>query len=128
MEDLLHVVQVNHALDDGEQNLCLLIGLKSLLLLVQLVEERTILEVLSNEGVLIGSDAHAHVKHDIGVFQVTDDLELLHEVLFVPVLASLQVILDSDQLANVFAFVDLTEAAFTNQLQLLDVFFPYQEV
>jgi hypothetical protein len=45
-----------------------------------------------------------------------------------PVLASLQVILDSYQLANILPLVDLTETPLADQLQLLNVFLSYQKI
>ena len=122
MQDLLHVVEVDHALDDIEQDLFLLFLREFLLLFVQLVEQRTIFKVFCDEGVLVGGDAHPHVEHNIGVFEVADDLQLLHEVLLVSVLPRLQVVLYRDQLTHVLPLVYLTETSLSDQLQLLDVF------
>ena len=128
MQNLLHVVEVDHALDDIEQDFVLLGGGEFLLLFVELVEQRAIFQVFGDEGVLVGGDAHAHVEHDVGVFEVADDLQLLHEVLLVAVLARLQVVLYRDRLPHVLTLVDLTETALPNQLQLLDVLLADQEI
>lgn len=89
VQDLLHVVQVDHALNDVEQNLHLLFGTKPPLLTVQLVEQAPVLQVLGDKSVLVSSDTHAHIKHDVGMFQVAYYLQFLHEVLLVPVLPRL---------------------------------------
>jgi hypothetical protein len=128
VQNLLHVVQIDHPLDNSKQNLGLFDRGKLLLFLMELVEEGPILKVLRDKGVLIGSDTHAHIKYDIGVFEVTDDLQFLHEVLLVAVLASLEVVLDGDQLPHVLPLVHLPEPALPDQLQLLYVLLPDQEV
>lgn len=60
-------MQVDHALDDIKEDFDLLIASELLLLFVELVEEAAVLQVLSDEGVLVGSDAHPHVEHDVGM-------------------------------------------------------------
>lgn len=52
-----------------------------LLLFVELVKETAVLEVFSNESVFVCCDADAHVQYDVWMLQVTDYLELFHEVL-----------------------------------------------
>jgi hypothetical protein len=116
VQDLLHIVEVDHALDDGKQHLRLLFRVEALPLLVELVEERPVLEVLCDERVLVGGYAHPHVEDDVGVLQITDDLQLLHEVFLVTVLPRLQVVLYCDQLAHVLTLIDLPESALADQL------------
>lgn len=128
MQNLLHVVEVDHALDDIEEDFVLFCGGEFLLLFVELVEQGAVFQVFSDEGVLVGGDAHAHVEHDVGMFEVADDLQLLHEVLLVAVLARLQVVLYCDRLPYVLTLVNLTETALPNQLQLLDVLLTDQEI
>ena len=81
---------------------------------MQLIEKRAILQVFSDERILIGCDTHTHIKDNIGMLKITDDHKFFHEVLFMTVLSSLQVILDGYQLTNVLSLIDLTETALTD--------------
>jgi hypothetical protein len=114
VQDLLHVVEVDHPFHDIEQNLDLLKGGKLLLFLVQLVKKTPILQILGNQCVLAGSDAHPHVKYYVRMLQVTNNLQFLHEVLLVSVLACLQVVLDCNQLPYIFSFVDFPKTTLSN--------------
>jgi hypothetical protein len=128
VEQVFHVVEVDHPFDDLVGDLYLFDLGELLVLFVELVEEAAVFEVLGDEDELVGRDADAHVEHDVGVLQVADDHHLLHEVLFVVVFAGLHVVFDGDLLADVLPFVDFAVAAFSDQLKFLQIFFFYEEL
>lgn len=74
MEDFLHIVKVNHTLDDIKQDLYLLEWREFLLLFVELVEKTAILEVFSDESILVCGDTHAHIQYNVRMLEVTYDL------------------------------------------------------
>lgn len=121
-------MEVDHALDDFVGDLNLFHFGELLALFVELIEEAAVLEVLSHEDELVGRDADAHVEHDVGVLQVADDHDFLHEVLFVVVLARFHIVFDGDLLTDVLALVDFAVAALSDELQLLQVLFLNQEL
>lgn len=55
------------------------------------------------------------------MFEIADDLQFFHEVLLMPMLASLQIILNCNQLADVLSLVNLAKPSLTDQLQFLYV-------
>lgn len=122
MKDLLHVVQIHHTLHDVVSDRHLLTLSKLLLLFVKLVEETTIFEVFSDESILVGSDANTHVEDNVRMLEVADDIQLLHKILLVLVLACFNIILNGYLLPYIFALVNLTKPTLSNQLDVLNVF------
>lgn len=89
MQDLFHIVQVNHALNDGKKNLYLLLTSEMLLFLMELIKKTAIFKIFSDESVLAGSNAHSHVEDYVWMLQIRNYLQLLHEILLMPVLSCL---------------------------------------
>jgi hypothetical protein len=125
---VFHVVEIDHSLYDFVAYFYFFHFVEFLVLFVELVEEAAIIEVLGHEDELVGSDADSHVKDDVGVLEVADDHQLLHEVLLVLVPLGLHVVLYRDQLPDVLPLVNLSIPSFPDHLQLLDVLFLYQEL
>ena len=67
MQNLLHVVQVYHALNYAKGDVELLLLVEVALLAMNLVEKATVLHVLSYKDVFFSGDAHAHIEDNVRV-------------------------------------------------------------
>ena len=121
MQDALHVMQVHHSFHNFIGDLDLLVFVELLMFFVELVEETPVVEVLRHQNELISCDADTHVEDDVGMFQVTDDHQLLHEVLLMSMSFGLHIVFYCDQLTDVLPLIDFPIPALSDQLQLLDV-------
>lgn len=65
MDDVFHVVKVNHSVHDIIDYLNFLVRGEFLLLFVELVEQTSVLHILSNQGVFIGSYTHSHIEDNV---------------------------------------------------------------
>ncbi len=116
MHDIFHVMEINHSLYDVINDFVGFFFCEYFFFLVKLVEETTVFEVFSDELVLISGDTDAHVEDDIGVFEATEDLELLKKVLLILVFPCLDVIFNSYWTRHVLAFVHFTVSTFADKL------------
>jgi hypothetical protein len=127
MQYLFHVMQIDHTLHNIIGDRHLLDLSKFLLLFVKLVKKTTIFKIFSDKCIFISSNANAHIKNDVWMLEIADDLQLLHEILSVMMLASFYVIFNCYLLAYIFTLIDFTEPALTNQLDIFNVLLLYDK-
>ncbi len=71
MQDVFHVVKINHSLDNVVDDVKDLLFCELFFGLVDLIEKTAVLKVLSDQLVFFSSDADAHVKDYVGMFEST---------------------------------------------------------
>lgn len=61
MEYFFHIMEIDHPLDNTKGNIDLLFLGELLVLLVDLVKQTALLQVLSDQNILLSCDAHPHI-------------------------------------------------------------------
>lgn len=110
-------MKINHSLDDIIDNFEYFLLVELFFLFVNLVKETAVLQVLSDELVLISGNANSHVKNNIWMFETTQNLKLLEEVFLVLVFPCFYVIFDGHGTGHVLSFVDFAESALSDKLE-----------